>query len=116
MNTLVKQEPTWLQSLGQRVRWAWLAFTAPALKPVVQLEHGAYMDLANRRIVVPGEFHIHAQGNLRLSSDEHVILRSGAIEHGGEGYIFFNTREDEWGNPIRENHNVLEHNHDEHKH
>jgi hypothetical protein len=105
------QVQSWFSDLGQRLRWAWTAFRAPSVEPVVYLADGVQLDLVNRRIFVPGELHIHSGGTMRFTSDSHVILRSG-VENGG--CIWFNTREDEFGNPIREPEPApqLEHHHD----
>jgi hypothetical protein len=105
----VQDHAPWWRTLGQRMQWAWLAFTAPSMTPVVTLEQGIQLDLRSRTIVIPGDFHLHSRGTMRLTSDEHVIVHSG-VERGG--FIFFNTPEDDRGNPIIQQPPLLEHSHE----
>lgn len=111
MNQPAIAPTSWMHNLGQRVRWAWLAFTAPQLAPVVTLESGVLLDLRSRSIVIPGDFHLHAEGRMRLTAGEHVVIRSGTQDGG---CIFLNTQEDAQGNPIREPLSMpqLEHTHE----
>lgn len=60
------------------------------------------IDLKNKTITIDGEFSIHSTGNMKLSSDKHLIFKSGVNTNGSEGFIFFNSLEDQEGNPIIE--------------
>jgi hypothetical protein len=95
-----------LQETAWRFKVAALAFVqAPTLKPIIKLENGAYIDLSNKKIVLPEDFHIHARGNLKLTSDKHVVIRSGRnSDPEREGYvhsIWVNADEDSLGRPLK---------------
>ena len=67
------------------------------------------LDLTNRRIIIPGEFNFHATGNLTLSSDQHVIIKSGQTAEYRAGYvhgIWLNPIQDELNQPILEQYNI----------
>ncbi len=101
---------TYIRSLFQRLIWSANAFTMPMNNPIIKLENGILIDLANKHIVIPGEFSLHSQGNFRLSSDQHIIINSGQGYEGREDYrysIWLNSSLDECGRPIKEN-NALE--------
>ena len=94
------QEFTW------RCKLAMLAFVqAPSLEPIVKLKDGSYIDLSKKKIVLTGDIHIHCEGNLKLSSDKHILIESGRTKEERNGYlhsIWFNAKEDEQGRPLKD--------------
>lgn len=96
-----------MQQLAWRVRLSILAFVqAPSLEPIIRLKDGSYIDLSTKKIVLTEDTHIHCNGNLKLTSDKHVVIRSGRTPDPlREGYIhsvWTNANEDELGRPIKE--------------
>ena len=88
-----------------RVKLSVSAFIhASAFEPVIKLKSGAYIDLNTRKIVLPEDTHIHCKGNLKFSSDKHVVIQSGKNnEPGRHGYvhsIWLNPKEDRHGRPL----------------
>ena len=119
MNYLTTTRISWLDRLIQRFHWAMLAFKAPAYDPHIRLKNGVLVDLVNRRIVIPGDFNIHTEGNLKLSADKHVLITSGQDAEERPGYvhgIWFNAAEDQFGRPLLEDEKLIEHVEEEHCH
>ncbi len=87
-----------------RTRKAYLAFKSPPTLPstVIQLSNGVMLDLASNQVIVEGDFSLHSTGNIRLSSDEHVIVESGrGFDDRGEVQgIWLNPVYDDSGQPI----------------
>lgn len=85
-----------------RLNWAVKAFNSPIYSQI-QLGNGVILDLDNQKIIIPGDFALHTEGNLRLSSDKHVIIKSGQTEEPRPGYIhgiWLNSEEDQFGQPL----------------
>jgi hypothetical protein len=68
--------------------------------------NGVTIDMENKRIILPDDFSVHATGNLRLTADKHVIIKSGqGVEESRRGYhysIWLNSDEDDAGRPLKE--------------
>ena len=71
-----------LTDLWQRIRLAYGVLTAPRPLAVAPVGLPLVYDPVTRRLVITGDFEIHATGNLFLSSDQHVVVQSG--NEGGE--------------------------------
>ncbi len=85
----------------QRLKWAASAFARH--DPIIILDNGMKLDLENRKLIIPSDFHLHTEGDLRLSSDKHVILHSGRTPESREGYVhgvWVNPDIDEYGRPL----------------
>lgn len=79
--THLQNSISWLEStlygFTQRLRMALLAYkSAPALYPVIKLDDGTKIDLSTNTITISGDFHIHSEGHMYLSSDKHVMINS----------------------------------------
>jgi hypothetical protein len=100
------KNPTgWISVLLRKFHWAAAGWNATAASPYINMGGGVVFDLENRRLVLPPNYSIHAQGNLTISCDEHLMFSSGGDPDGRPGYlnsIWFNTRVDESGQPIRD--------------
>jgi hypothetical protein len=96
--------PTWIDKFWQRCYLGYLAFTSNDLTPCIKMKNGIIIDIENQRLIIPGDFNLHTTGNLRLTADKHVIIKSGNTPEEREGYIhsiWFNSEEDINGNPIK---------------
>lgn len=105
MNTAIA-----IPSLLQKIMMCW-EFLTHETKPVLKLDNGLLVDIENKRIVIPTDFHIHTEGTLRISSDKHVVINSG------DGYdpnigtrwgIWLNSDVGNDGEPIGEGSPLLE--------
>ena len=102
MNTLIAYQSTWINRIWQRFYLAYSAFTSD-LSPYIRLKNGSIVDLNNQRLIILGDFTLHTTGNLKLTSDKHIILKSGRLPEERAGYtysIWFNSEEDQFGNPL----------------
>lgn len=91
-----------LTNFFNRIALAVKAFNKPNVM-CIEIGNGVILDLSNNRLVIPGDFEFHAEGNLRLTSDRHIILKSGQDADRREGYthsIWLNSEEDENGDPL----------------
>jgi hypothetical protein len=101
-----------IRSLLRRCQWAIQAFNAKAALPCIKLNNGIILDLTSNRIIIPSDFHLHTQGNLRLSSDQNIIISSGQkqdTERSDYVYgVWINSEEDLLGRPLlAEDHNQI---------
>jgi hypothetical protein len=67
---------------------------------VIELGGGVVFDRARRRLILPDDFELFVTGNLKLSAEQHLILKSGQGLDGSSpnGYaIWLNSPEDETG-------------------
>jgi hypothetical protein len=81
---------------------------------VLKLDNGLLVDVTNRRIIIPSDFHLHTQGTLRISSDQHVLINSGEgydLYSGRRWGIWLNTEVDNNGEPVHNDSPLLEHEH-----
>jgi hypothetical protein len=72
---------------------------------IIQFANGVIIDVENRRIILPDDFALHTTGNLRLSADKHVIIKSGQGEEERPGYrysIWLNSEEDGACRPLKD--------------
>lgn len=67
----------WFLDIFQRIKLACSVLVAPANTIAAQAGQLISYDPVNRRLVIEGDFEIHATGNLYLNSDQHVVVRSG---------------------------------------
>lgn len=89
-------------SLLQKIMMCW-EFLTHETKPVLKLDNGLLVDIENKRIVIPTDFHIHTEGTLRLSSGKHVVINSGDgydPKIGERWGIWLNSDLDDSGEPI----------------
>jgi hypothetical protein len=81
-------------------------FTKEANQPeIITFANGVVIDIENKRIILPDDFALHTTGNLRLTSDKHIIIKSGqGDEPDRPGYqysIWLNSAEDEAHRPLK---------------
>jgi hypothetical protein len=91
-----------LSKLIVRTKLAIKAFSTPVCSHF-EILPGVVFDIENKRIIITGDFSLHTEGNLRLSSDKHVIIKSGQSEEERTGYvhgIWLNSIEDSEGKPL----------------
>ena len=81
MNRLSLPNP--ILDLVQRIKLACKVLVAPRHAVAASAGQLISYDPDNRRLIIQGDFQIHATGNLFLSSDQHVVLSSG---NDGETY------------------------------
>lgn len=75
MNRLLQAEL--ILGLFQRVKLACKVLVAPRNVVAQAVGQLVTYDPDKRRLVIEGDFEIHATGNLYLNSDQHVVVRSG---------------------------------------
>jgi hypothetical protein len=100
-----QQNISYISKIWQRCYLAYLAFTSPDLTPCIKMKNGVIIDIENQRVIIPGDFNLHTTGNLRLTSDKHVIIKSGRTPEERDGYVYgvwINSEEDNQGNPLLE--------------
>lgn len=105
--------PIVVPTLLQKLRMCF-DFLIHKTQPVIQLENGLLVDIENKRLVIPTDFHIHTEGTLRLSSDKHILINSGDGFDpilGTRWGIWLNSDVDNNGEPIGEGSPLLEDNH-----
>lgn len=92
-----------MPSLLQRLSICYDLLLTRKYSPVIKTANDVLIDLEKRKIIISGDFHMHCTGDLRLSSDKHILLNSG------EGYdstvgerwgIWLNSDTDSRGKPI----------------
>lgn len=69
--------PKALLDLLQRAKLAYQVLVAPRHVVATSIGQLVSYDPVNRRLVIDGDFEIHATGNLYLNSDQHVVVHSG---------------------------------------
>jgi hypothetical protein len=102
---------SWLNRFWQRCYLMYLAFKSKDLTPCIKMKNGIIVDLDNQRLIIPGDFNLHTTGNLRLTSDKHIIIKSGRVPEERPGYVYgiwFNSDEDSDGKPLLDNAKYLE--------
>lgn len=65
---------SWYKELTQRLVWASRAIVTDSNNPVIRLDNGLSLDLANNRIILEGDFALHTTGQIDLSADGNVII------------------------------------------
>jgi hypothetical protein len=113
------QQTAWFNKLWQRCYLAYMAFMSSNLSPCIKTKNGVIIDIENQRVIIPGDFNLHTTGNLRLTSDRHIIIKSGRTPEERDGYVYgvwLNSEEDSNGNPLLEQEtNYLEVNKDDNR-
>ena len=83
----------WFQDLTRRLTWATKIIVLPGNNPVIRLDNGITLDLVRNKIILDGDFALHVTGNLDLSADGDILLRSGKALGHQTGDLLMNVQE-----------------------
>jgi len=98
-------------SFFERLTWSIKAFNATKFGTLVKLSNGVMIDLDKKKVIIPSDFELHVEGNLTLSSNKHVMIKSGQTEEERPGYLYsiwLNSDLDEYGLPIIKDQNLID--------
>src|SRR5690606_16516674 len=80
--------------------------TPTAELPSVELGNGVVLNVRDYTIRIPGKFHLHADGDIRISTNSELILQSGKMLGKETGDLHLNPELNEHGVPLIYHHNI----------